>query len=90
VTVELVKERLTFNASTDDKMAALMMTMLAGFAQFERSLIRERQREGIAVAKANGVYRDGKARPNHSAHFKTRATRSGGSLPRAPRRVVCA
>jgi DNA invertase Pin-like site-specific DNA recombinase len=33
------------------------MTMLAGFAQFERSMIRERQREGIAIAKAAGVYK---------------------------------
>jgi Resolvase, N terminal domain len=31
--------------------------MLASFAEFERSLIRERQREGIALAKKAGVYR---------------------------------
>jgi DNA invertase Pin-like site-specific DNA recombinase len=35
-------------------MDELMFSMLAAFAQFERSLIRERQREGIAVAKAKG------------------------------------
>ena len=33
------------------------MTMLAGFAQFEHALIRERQREGITIAKAKGVYK---------------------------------
>jgi len=31
--------------------------MLAAFAQFERALIRERQREGIELAKAKGVYK---------------------------------
>lgn len=57
VSVEFVKEKLTFSGGAADPMADLMMTMLAGFAQFERSMIRERQREGIAVAKANGVYK---------------------------------
>lgn len=56
VAVRFVKENLTFTGK-DDPMAALMLTMLAGFAQFERSMIRERQREGIAVAKAAGVYK---------------------------------
>lgn len=54
VTVHFVKEKLTFTAGTDNAMAELMFSMLAAFAQFERSLIRERQREGIAVAKAKG------------------------------------
>lgn len=54
VTVHFVKEKLTFTAGTDNAMDELMFTMLAAFAQFERSLIRERQREGIAVAKAKG------------------------------------
>lgn len=58
VTVEFVKERLTFRADVADPMADLMMTMLAGFAQFERAMIRERQREGIALAMAKGnVYK---------------------------------
>jgi DNA invertase Pin-like site-specific DNA recombinase len=54
VTVHFVKEKLTFTAGTDNAMDELMFSMLAAFAQFERSLIRERQREGIAVAKAKG------------------------------------
>lgn len=54
VTVEFIKEKLTFSAGTDNPMDELMFSMLAAFAQFERSLIRERQREGIAVAKAKG------------------------------------
>ena len=37
--------------------AALMLSVMGAFAEFERSLIRERQREGIALAKQRGVYR---------------------------------
>lgn len=35
----------------------LMMTMLGAVAEFERNIMLERQREGIAKAKANGKYR---------------------------------
>ncbi|KVV45133.1 transposase [Burkholderia territorii] len=57
VTVQFVKDSMTFSADKRNPQQQLMMTMLAAFAQFERSLIRERQREGIAIAKANGVYK---------------------------------
>jgi DNA invertase Pin-like site-specific DNA recombinase len=56
VAVEFVKERLTFRGK-DAPMDTLMLTMLSAFAAFERSLIRERQREGITIAKAKGVYK---------------------------------
>lgn len=57
VTVSFVKDSMVFSADNNSPQQHLMMTMLAGFAQFERTLIRERQREGIAIAKANGVYK---------------------------------
>jgi DNA invertase Pin-like site-specific DNA recombinase len=38
-------------------MANLLLSVMGAFAQFERELIRERQREGIALAKKAGVYR---------------------------------
>jgi DNA invertase Pin-like site-specific DNA recombinase len=56
VSVEFVKNHLTFSAGADPT-ARLMLTMLGAFAEFERELIRERQREGIAIAKAKGVYK---------------------------------
>lgn len=55
ITVEFFSERLTFTGN-DDKYATLMLHILGGVAQFERAIIRERQREGIAKAKAAGVY----------------------------------
>ena len=38
-------------------MANLLLNVMGAFAEFERSLIRERQREGIALAKKRGAYR---------------------------------
>ena len=35
----------------------LLLNMLGAVAEFERSLIKERQREGIAIAKAKGKYK---------------------------------
>src|SRR6266480_7119266 len=57
VSVDFVKNKLTFSGDRADPMARLMLTMLAGFATFERDLIRERQREGIALAKLRGAYK---------------------------------
>lgn len=56
VTIQFVKENLTFNGE-HSPMANLMLTLLGAVAQFERELIKERQREGIALAKKRGAYR---------------------------------
>jgi DNA invertase Pin-like site-specific DNA recombinase len=55
------KENLTFSGSSTSPMDTLMLQMLGSFAQFERNLMLERQREGIAVAKAQGKYKGRKA-----------------------------
>lgn len=57
VTVEFIKEHLTFSGGKSDHIGTLMLTILGDIAQFERALIKERQAEGIAIAKANGVYK---------------------------------
>ena len=51
--VTFMTERLTFSGS-DDAMSTLMLQMMGAFSQFERSMIRKRQAEGIAAAKAKG------------------------------------
>jgi len=38
-------------------MSTLLLSLLGSVAEFERSMIRERQREGIALAKKAGVYK---------------------------------
>lgn len=56
VRVEFVKEHLLFTGE-DSPMATLMLSVMGAFAEFERALIKERQREGIALAKQRGAYR---------------------------------
>lgn len=56
VTVRFQKEGLTFTGD-DTPMANLLLSVMGAFAEFERSLIKERQAEGIALAKAKGVYK---------------------------------
>src|SRR6266446_3263566 len=56
VRIEFIKENLTFTGE-DSPMANLMLSVMGAFAEFERALIRERQREGIALAKQRGAYR---------------------------------
>ncbi|ETZ52583.1 resolvase, N terminal domain protein [Mycobacterium avium MAV_120709_2344] len=56
VLVRFVKEGLTFG-DTNDSCAVLMLSVMGAVAEFERSLLLERQREGIAVAKTKGVYK---------------------------------
>lgn len=56
VGIEFVKENLTFTGE-DSPLAHLMLSVMGAFAEFERALIRERQREGIALAKQRGAFR---------------------------------
>jgi DNA invertase Pin-like site-specific DNA recombinase len=56
VSVRFVKEQLTFTGE-DSAMATLLLSVMGAFAEFERALIGERQREGIALAKKRGVYK---------------------------------
>ena len=56
VRVEFIKESLAFTGD-DSPMANLLLNVMGSFAEFERSLIRERQKEGIVLAKQRGVYR---------------------------------
>jgi DNA invertase Pin-like site-specific DNA recombinase len=56
VQITFVKEGLSFTGE-DSPMANLLLSVMGAFAEFERALIRERQREGIALAKQRGVYK---------------------------------
>lgn len=54
--VNFVKEGLQFTSSKSP-MSNLMLSLMGAFAEFEHSLIKERQLEGIAKAKERGVYK---------------------------------
>lgn len=63
ITISFAKESLTFEPPSTDSDAhktaysTLMLQLLGAVGQFERALIKERQREGIAIAKANNQYK---------------------------------
>lgn len=56
VVVKFHKEGLSFTGE-DSPMSNLLLSMLGAVAEFERSIILERQREGIAIAKSEGKYK---------------------------------
>lgn len=56
VAVQFLKEGQNYSRESDS-VSKLMLSLLGAFAEFERSLIRERQAEGIERAKARGVYK---------------------------------
>src|SRR4029077_16051196 len=56
VQIQFIKESLTFSGD-DSAMSQLLLSVMGAFAEFERSLLKERQREGIELAKKRGVYK---------------------------------
>ena len=74
VAVEFEHEHLTFTGE-DSPMANLLLNMLRAVAEFERALILERQREGIAIAKAEGRYK-GRKRTLSTAQAAELCTRA--------------
>lgn len=74
VQLQFIKEGLTFTGD-DSPMATLLLSVMGAFAEFERALIRERQLEGIALAKQRGVYKGRKPKLDATeiAELKQRA-----------------
>ena len=64
VTVTFHKQGLEFKPNTNNPMNDLMFNMLSAFAQFEREILLERQKEGIAIAKEKGKYKGSKEKIN--------------------------
>lgn len=80
--VHFVKEGQTYSSDTNDALAQLMLHMLAAFAEFERALIRERQAEGIRIAKAEGRYR-GRARKLTTSQLDDARQLISSGIPKA-------
>lgn len=66
--VHLVSNKESIDTSTPT--GKLMLTFLAGIAEFERENLLERQREGIAIAKRKGVYK-GRKNSNRELFIRT-------------------
>ncbi|WP_206497651.1 recombinase family protein [Rhodococcus sp. KRD175] len=81
--VEFVHERATYAAGAQDPRADLMLSLLGAFAEFERAIIRERQAEGIAIAKAKDKYKGRKRVLTDEQIDKARARIEAGEGPSA-------
>ena len=79
--MQFVQEQLTFTGE-DTAMATLLLSVMGAFAEFERSLIRERQREGIALARQRGAYR-GRARALTAEQVLQLRQRAAEGIPKA-------
>jgi len=77
VRIAFVKEQLTFTGE-DSSMASLLLSVMGAFAEFERALIHERQREGIALAKQRGAYKGRKKALSAAAVMQLRARIAAG------------
>lgn len=64
--ITFIKEGMTFSSHKSDPRTLLMLGILGSFAEFERAIIKERQVEGIAQAKARGVYKGRKKKLTHA------------------------
>jgi len=82
VRVQFLKEQLTFTGDDTAMAATLLLSVMGGFAEFERSLIRERQREGIALARKRGAYR-GRARALNAEQIAQLRARVADGAPKA-------
>lgn len=73
IRVVFIKEGLTFTGE-DSPMSKLLLSMMGAVAEFERALIKERQMEGIVLAKKRGAYKGRKAAlsPEQIEEIKTR------------------
>ena len=56
IKVQFIKEGFIYT-NDETPIADLMLSMIRAVAEFERSLLKERQREGIELAKKKGIYK---------------------------------
>ena len=89
VKINFLKENLTFDPQQSaSPMSKLILGVMGAVAEFERELIHERQREGIALAKARGAYkgREKMVTPEMMAQVK-KLLASGRSVSAAAREM---
>lgn len=82
VKVQFIKESLTFTGD-NNPMANLMLGIMGSLAEWERSVIRERQLQGIAIAKAKGAYKGRKQSLNENEKNELRALAASGATKTA-------
>lgn len=71
---------LALNLDTSTPTGKLMLNLLGSIAEFERELMLERQREGIAKAKAEGKYKGRVPTARRKAHDVRRLKAEGKTI----------
>lgn len=82
IVVRFLKEHLEFTGEPNST-AKLMLNIMGAVAEFERELILERQREGIALAKAEGKYKGGKFKLSAAKVRELNNRASAGNISKA-------
>ncbi|MDR0697402.1 MAG: recombinase family protein [Christensenellaceae bacterium] len=77
VKIEFINENLKFTGESSP-MAQLMFSVIGAFAEFERALIKERQKEGITLARQRGVYKGRKKALSKEQVLELKARISNG------------
>ncbi len=77
VKVQFIKESLSFTGE-NNALANLMLGIMGSLAEWERSVIRERQLQGIAIAKAAGVYKGRKKALSSNEHEEVKRLSAAG------------
>ena len=91
--IEQIKEKgasfrsVKENFETETPSGKLQFTMLAAISEFERDTIRERQAEGIAIAKEKGVYKGRKAKSIENIDELIKKRNMGVSVAQLAREV---
>ncbi len=77
VSVHFQKEALVFTGE-DNAMAKLMLGIMGAVAEFERDIIKSRQREGIDLAKKRGAYKGRKPSLSAAQVAEVKSRAAGG------------
>lgn len=80
--IHFIKELAIYRPGATDPRDQFTLNLIGSFAEFERSLIRERQAEGIALAKAAGKYK-GRAKKLTSEQVEKARHDIAGGVPKA-------
>jgi hypothetical protein len=78
VKVQFIKESLTFT-NDNNPMSNLLLGVMGSLSEWERAVIRERQLQGIAIAKSNGVYKGRKKALSDADVVKLRSLVAAGT-----------
>lgn len=87
VTIKFLKENIELQPGNVSPVSKLLLGIMGAVAEFERNLIRERQREGIEIAKKKGIYKGRKPVDEEAIRLAVGLVKVGWSVSRACKEV---